>query len=125
MESREFRINSKLIKRVPNGNFVRVQNIAEIPAKKSNIEKKFKAYGAEIIPGHGIMDSLRVSQRIKSWVMHPYDEDSVVADNKGHRYPDIISTAQTRSYSNKEHVNQLYQNEVKKYHNRIMRRVVN
>ena len=71
------------------------------------------------------MEELRESQRMKSWVLHPYDEDSVMADNKGRYHTNAVTSAQTRSYSNKDHVNQLYQNEFKKYHNRIIGKVVN
>ena len=44
---------------------------------------------------------------MKSFAMDPYDEDSVVADNKGIYvgYQEVLSSTQTRSYSNKETVN--------------------
>ena len=115
------------IKKVKNGNFIKVERVEEIPMiKKSNSKKKFKPYGAEVIPGHGIMEEIRHKEKMKSFSMDPYDENSVMADNKGHYagYQDVLSSTQTRSYSNKDTVNQLYINEIRRYNNRIIQSVV-
>jgi hypothetical protein len=53
------------------------------------------------------MQEIRHKERMKSYVKDPYDEDSVMADNKGHYrgYTTMMSSTQTRSYSNKDTVN--------------------
>lgn len=96
------------MKKMLNGNYVRIEvpKAQEHNKKLEDSKKRFKAYGVEIVPGHGIMNEIRQREKMRSWQPDAYNEALVIADNKRKlgdtKCEEVMTSTQTRTFSKKE-----------------------